>query len=76
MPSVTNFADAYPALTQWTTGHGWIEVGIIDGFDAMIQVLDEGGLIWEGAASYPSLDAAFEAAEVAIARWLEEQFGG
>lgn len=73
MPS---FDDAYPAVRQWATSHGWIEVGVIDGFSAMIQVLDEGGLIWEGEASYPSLDAAFQAAEVAIAKWLEEQFGG
>ena len=73
MPS---FEDAYPALSQWATSHGWIEVGVIDGFSAMIQILDEGGLIWEGEASYPSLDAAFQAAEVAIATWLEEQFGG
>ena len=49
---------------------------MIDGFSAMIQVLDEGGLIWEGAASYASLDVAFQAGEAAIARWLEEQFGG
>lgn len=73
---MTGFDETYPALSQWATDHGWIEVGVIDGFDAMIQVLDEGGLIWEGESSYPSLDAAFEAAEVAIARWLEEQFGG
>jgi hypothetical protein len=38
----------------------------------MIQVLNEGGLIWEGESSYPSVDAAFQAAETAVARWLEE----
>ena len=32
--------------------------------------------IWECEASYPSLDAAFRAADEAIARWLEEDFGG
>ena len=42
----------------------------------MIQVLNEGGLIWEGEESYPSLDAALRAADEAIARWLEEEYGG
>ena len=73
MPS---FDETYPALSQWVMSHGWVEVGQIDGFSAMIQVLDEGGLIWEGETSYPSLDAAFRAAEVAVARWLEEQWEG
>jgi len=59
---------AYPALRAWVTSHGWIEVGLIEGFSSMIQVLNEGGLIWEGEASYPSLDAAFQAADQAIAR--------
>jgi hypothetical protein len=73
MPSIDA---AYPALRQWVTSHGWIEMGVIDGFSSMIQVLNEGGLIWAGDASYPSLDAAFQAADQAIARWLEEEYGG
>ena len=51
-------------------------MGALDGFSSMIQVLNEGGLIWEGEASYLSLDAAFQAAGQAIARWLEEEYGG
>lgn len=73
MPSID---DAYPALREWVTSHGWIEVGVIDGSSSMIQVLNEGGLIWEGEASYPSLDAALRAVNAAIARWLEEEDGG
>lgn len=73
MPSLD---ERIPSLAIWARYHGWIEVGLIEGFDARIQVLDEGGLIWSGASSYPSLDAAFLAAEQAVARWLEEQFGG
>ena len=67
--------ERFPALSIWTQHHGWIEVGLIEGFAAKIQVLDEGGLIWSGASSYPSLDAAFQAAEQAVAQWLEEEFG-
>jgi hypothetical protein len=54
---------------------GWIEVGDIDGCPAMIQVLDMGGLIWEGEASYASLDDAFRAAEEAIAKYWREEMG-
>ena len=45
-----------------------IVVGVIDAFSSMIQDLDEGGLIWAGESSYPGLDAAFRAAEAAVAR--------
>ena len=69
---MASFDDAYPALTEWTTYHGWIEVGVIDGFSSRIQVLDEGGMIWQGEASYPSLEAALQDAESAVDRWLEE----
>ena len=51
MPS---FDEAYLALRKWVTSHGWIEVGVIEGFSSMIRVLNEGGLIWEGEASYPA----------------------
>jgi hypothetical protein len=73
---VPSFDEAYPALHQWAMSHGWIEVGVIEGFSSMIQVLNEGGLSWEGESSYPSLDAAFKAADEAIARWLDEEYGG
>jgi hypothetical protein len=69
---MASFDEMYPALSDWIRGAGWIEVGDIDGFSTMIQVLNEGGLIWEGESSYPSVDAAFQAAETAVARWLEE----
>ena len=68
--------EAYPALREWVTSHGWIEVGLIEGFSSMIQVLNEGGLIWEGEASYPSLDAALRAADEAIDQWMEEEVRG
>jgi hypothetical protein len=52
MPSLD---EHFPALATWTQDHGWIEVGLIEGFKARVQVVDEGGLIWSGASSYPSL---------------------
>jgi hypothetical protein len=69
---MSSFDEMYPALSEWISGSGWVEVGAIDGFSTMIQVLDGGGLIWEGESSYPSVDAAFRAAEAAVVRWIEE----
>jgi len=67
------FEESYPALTRWMKVQGWIEVGDIDGSRAMIQVLDMGGMVWEGDASYSTLDDAFRAAEDAIAKYWREE---
>ena len=32
-------------------------------------------MVWEGDTSYPSLDAALQAMDEALADWLREQFG-
>jgi hypothetical protein len=63
--------DRYPYLSVWVNGGGWIEIGADDYSTSFIRVLDTGGMVWEGADAYPSLDAAFDAADAALAR-LEE----
>jgi hypothetical protein len=35
--------------------------------------MDDRGTIWEGHTDYPSVDAAFKAADAAIASWLAEE---
>jgi hypothetical protein len=72
---MSGFEERYPALTRWMKDQGWIEVGDIDGSRSMIQVLDMGGMVWEGDASYESLDDAFQAAEKAIAEYWREVMG-
>jgi hypothetical protein len=37
--------------------------------------LDEGGYIWQGEATYPSVDDALQALEAALAKWMREQLG-
>jgi hypothetical protein len=69
------FTQAYPHLSRWVQGYGWIEVGQDAYRSSLIRVLDEGGMIWESAAQYPSVDAALEAAEAAVAQWMREQLG-
>lgn len=63
---------SYPSLWRWVTQRGWIELGPTEGSRSFIRILDDGGLIWEGAASYPSLKAVLEALEDALARWFAE----
>ena len=65
MPTIEKY---YPCLAAWVLD-GWLEVGYNDGTDSFIRLLDEGGMVWEGANSYPTLDAALEDAEEAAKKW-------
>jgi hypothetical protein len=58
--------DAYPYLAAWVDERGWFEVGPHYYSRSFIRVLDEGGMVWEGAIRYPSLGAAFRAADTAL----------
>ena len=66
------FASRYPNLGGWIKGGGWLEIGYTDFTQSFVRVLDTGGMIWEGKASYKSIDAALQAAEDAVIRWQEE----
>lgn len=61
----------YPNLAAWVLD-GWLEVGHVYGSSAFICLRDEGGVVWEGKNTYPSLDAALVDAEKAAKAWLEE----
>lgn len=66
---------AFPHIARWVTSQGWIEIGS-DGYSrSFVRVLDEGGMVWEGAETYPSLDAALRALDSALQQWLHEQLG-
>lgn len=62
-------AALHPFVARWVAERGWIEIGVSEGSRSFIRALDEGGLIWEGRPSYPSLDAALMDLEAALARW-------
>ncbi len=65
----------YPSVARWVQQHGWIEVGYDDMSRSFIRALDLGGLIWEGDATYATLDEALQAADEAIEKLIREQFG-
>ena len=65
------FAALYPNVAAWVQD-GWVEFGWDDCNQSFIRVLDIGGMVWEGEASYPTVHDALVAADAAIAAWLEE----
>jgi hypothetical protein len=65
------FAALYPNVAAWVQD-GWIEIGRDDFSSSFVRVLDIGGLVWEGEASYPTVHAALMALDAAIASWLAE----
>ncbi len=73
-PKTTDtFAAAYPHIERWVYEEGgWIELGSDEFSRSFIRALNAGGLIWEGADDYPTVDAAFADADAGIAEWLEE----
>lgn len=67
------FAKAYPTLSEWVRGGGWIEIGSDQNVSSFLRALDEGGMVWEGEDNYDTMDEAFQALEAGIAAWVTEQ---
>jgi len=72
------FAQRYPHIAKWVRGYGWIEWG--DDLcplerPSCIRALDEGGLIWAGKDSYPTLEAALQDLDAGLETWMREELG-
>lgn len=65
------FAVLYPNVAAWVQD-GWVEIGRDDYSKSFVRVLDIGGMIWEGDTQYPTVHAALQALDAAIAEWLAE----
>ena len=75
MKNAVNLADSpaetsYPHVARWVQDFGWIEIGQDDYSHSMVRALDIGGMIWEGKASYATLDAALQDLDQALAAWF------
>jgi hypothetical protein len=68
----TPFEDNYPFITRWIDSYGWIEIGRDDYNSSFIRALDEGGIIWESAKKYSSLDAALRDLEIELMKAINE----
>jgi hypothetical protein len=69
------FAEAYPNVARWVRGYGWFELGEDLPGRSFVLALDEGGIVWEGEATYPTVDDALRALDAALATWLRDHFG-
>ncbi len=67
------FTQSYPVLSRWVQDHGWVEIGYNDFSHSFVRVPDIGGMVWEGASRYPTLDAAFQAAEAAVTEYARHE---
>lgn len=67
--------ETYPHITRWVNKHGWIEIGNDIYSYSFVRALDEGGVVWEGGADYPTLDKALQEMDQVLAIWLEETYG-
>lgn len=63
---------AYPHIARWVKTQGWVEIGPDAYRSSFVRALDEGGMVWEGTADYPTLDDAFRALDAALRDWLRE----
>jgi hypothetical protein len=70
-PAAGPFDARYPNIAAWVQD-GWIEIGRDDFSHSFVRALDIGGMVWEGAEKYSSLDEALHALDAGIAAWLEE----
>jgi hypothetical protein len=55
----------------WVLGDGWIEIGRDDTSRSLVRALDLGGLVWEGATEYATVDEALVALGAGLAEWME-----
>lgn len=64
--------EKYPNIRMWMADGG-IEIGNTDsGYrNTTAMVYDEGGVVWETAETFTSLEALLDAIEAAIANWCE-----
>ena len=65
--------EVYPHLARWVDAYGWVEIGHDEGSRSFVRALDEGGTVWEGEASYPTLAAALAAVDAGIGQWLHDE---
>jgi len=69
------FERTYPSITRWATAYGWVEIGPTEMSASFVRALDIGGMVWEGEATYASVDAVLHALEAALGQLLHDQFG-
>lgn len=70
-PQPGSFAARYPNIAAWVQD-GWVEIGRDEHSRSFVRALDIGGIVWQGAEEYASLEEALQDLDGGIADWLEE----
>lgn len=65
-PAPDSFEARYPNIAAWVRD-GLIEIGRDDFSRSFVRAFDVGGVVWEGAEEYDSLDDALRALDDGIA---------
>lgn len=71
LPVLSSLEESYPNIARWVQYCGWIELGLDGHSDSFVMALDEGGLVWEGARDYETVDEALHALDIALAEYME-----
>ena len=63
--------DKYPFIASWIAD-GRIHIGQLESWEPAAMVVDHGGEVWSTDEPFESLDALFDAMELAIGRWCSQ----
>ncbi len=72
MPKAKIFEEQYPTISRFTEVQGCIEIGDHEVISAFVRAYDQGGTVYEGKPSYPSMDEALQDLEQGIQAYLDE----
>ena len=72
MPKSQTFETQYPTIHRFVQEIGCVEIGEHEIISAFVRAYDQGGTVYEGADSYPSMDAALQDLEAGIKAYLDE----
>ncbi|MBR8838608.1 MAG: hypothetical protein DSM106950_32565 [Stigonema ocellatum SAG 48.90 = DSM 106950] len=66
MPKSQTFSEKYPYLSRFVEEQGWIEIGESEYINSFVRAYDLGGTVYQGKASYPSMEAALKDLDLGI----------
>jgi hypothetical protein len=66
------FETQYPTIHRFVEDTGWIEIGQNNMISAFVRAYNQGGTVYEGQDTYPSMEAALQDLEAGIKTYLDE----
>ena len=72
MPKSKTFEEQYPIIDKFVQEIGWIEIGENEVISSFVRAYDQGGTVYEGNPSYPSIEEALKDLELGIKAHLDE----